>query len=255
MNVIKLFMALIFSVALLSSCSKEEVSSNQFNTKTKTSAYLSGVDGDEDESASPEEDCFNFVYPVTILFPDGTDASVADDEELETAIDSWYDANEEAEEDPTLQFPVDVTLPDGSNQSIADEAEFEVLIDSCEENEEGEDDEEEDGEGEDGEDEGESEDCEDEMLELCFEFVYPIELILSDSTSVSINSLEELLEAINTDEEEEEEGDDEEDQDEEEDGEEEDGEEVEISFEYPVSVVLEDGSEQDITSDEEFHSY
>ncbi len=94
-----------------------------------------GEDEDEDEDDGEGEFaelCFDFTYPVTIIFPDGSTATVNSDEEGEMAIDNYYDLNLDEEEDPTLDYPVDVTLENGSIQTLNSDEDFDILEEGCE---------------------------------------------------------------------------------------------------------------------------
>ena len=116
--------------------------------------------GDEDDW----NECFSFVYPITIVLPDATNVEVNNDDELITAIDNWYDANPNNDEDPTLIFPVNVLLEaDGSSLTINDQDELEDLFEICDEYHE----------------------------DNCFTFHWPISLQFPDSSIVEINSFEE----------------------------------------------------------------
>lgn len=108
--------------------------------------------------------CFSFVYPVTLVFPNNSTQSVSTDDELLDAVEDWYDAHPNSDEDPTLQFPVDVILEaDGSTLAINDDDELEDLFDACD----------------------------DYNAEDCFTFVFPLEIMFPDSSIVAINSLDE----------------------------------------------------------------
>ena len=61
--------------------------------------------------------CFDLVLPVTYVMPDGSTITVSsDDEDDWVQLKSWYDANPNSEEKPTLQYPVDILFEtrDGS---------------------------------------------------------------------------------------------------------------------------------------------
>ena len=68
--------------------------------------------------------CYQLVYPVTIAFPDGSTQEVADREEGREALEAWWEANPEVEEDPSLLFPFDIRLRNGDTVTIDDEDEL-----------------------------------------------------------------------------------------------------------------------------------
>ena len=119
----------------------------------------------EDEEYEEEwGDCFTFVYPLDIVFPDATTQTVNSDDELVTAIENWYDANPNSDQDPTLAYPISVVLEDTQETiEINSDEELEDLFDACFEYE----------------------------YEECFTFVFPLTIQFPDGTTAEINSLEE----------------------------------------------------------------
>ncbi len=168
-----LFFALSFVLVAglaFSSCNKDEMTSLELNYQTP-------------EDSTFFADCFSIVYPIELNFPDGTSTSIDSDEALESAIGTWYETQGEDAEDPVPTFPVEVLLEDGSTQTINNELELEELWDQCY--------------PDDGYDDHYGDDCFDEIDFLdCFEITYPIQLVGMDSTLISINSDEELEQAL-----------------------------------------------------------
>ncbi|MFK8008187.1 MAG: hypothetical protein AB8H03_17655 [Saprospiraceae bacterium] len=109
-------------------------------------------------------ECFSFVYPFTVVLPDGTNTEVNTDEELISAIDDWYDANPNSDDDPTLIYPVNVLLAiDGSSLIINNDDELENLFDACAE----------------------------QIDNDCFTINFPISIQFPDGEIVAINSIAE----------------------------------------------------------------
>ena len=219
-------LVLIFS---LSSCDKEE---EMYEGSENFTQQQTGEDGTETELY--DEDCFSFVFPIQVQFDDETTVEILNEEEL-------YQLEEDLEDGgtpyPSLVFPVEIILDDDSQQTIGSETEFQEIIESCESSDtDGEDEDEDYGDEEDEdeeEDEHEEEDQEDECDEnwedyLCFDFVYPIEISVESQETTTIGDREELLQFL-------------EDMD----------WELEIIISYPVSVVLEDGTEVEVLDDEQ----
>lgn len=50
--------------------------------------------------------CIKLVYPITYTMPDGTSIT-GEEEAIEIAMKSWYEANSTSEEKPSLVYPVD----------------------------------------------------------------------------------------------------------------------------------------------------
>jgi len=90
----------------------------------------SGRDDDRDR------ECFELVYPVTYLMPDGSTITVENDEDWDP-IKDWYDANPESEERPTLEYPVDIVYETNEGDftvTINNEEEMEAAKDECRDN-------------------------------------------------------------------------------------------------------------------------
>ena len=200
---------------------QEEVNPTDVNpTDVNQGGFLGLVgarnqEGSNSESGTAtEEDCFTLNYPITILFPDGSTQQVNNDEELDALIEMWFVNNEGAEAYPEIQFPIAVTLADGSTQTIDDDDALCDLFYECY--------------GGDEDEEGEEEEEEDE--EDCFDLVYPITITGPDG-DVTINNDDELdafFENL--------------------------AEEVEITFVYPIDVVLEDSTSVTLNNDGELEA-
>lgn len=130
-------------------------------------AICNGVTDFEECDDYDEDDwneCFSFVYPLTIVLPGGTNTEVNNDDELISAIDDWYDANPNSNDDPTLIYPVNVLLStDGSSLTINNDDELDDLFESCEDIDEDD----------------------------CFTINWPISIQFPDSSIVEINSFQE----------------------------------------------------------------
>jgi len=82
----------------------------------------------------PVERCFELVYPVTVVFPDGSTAEAAEREAFGQILRDWAAENPDAEDRPGLEFPYEVTLAAGSVATINDEDELAALLSDCREN-------------------------------------------------------------------------------------------------------------------------
>ena len=181
--------------------------------------------GDWDRDEDSDRGCFNLVYPITYLMPDGTELMVTEDTESGWSdVKAWYEANPDSDQKPELQYPVDIIFEteDGEETlTINDEEEMIEAKERCRGYEEGEEWDEEDEEG------------------SCFEFDYPITYIMPDGTEISITSEEDTdgWMAIrnwyinNPDTEE------------------------EPSLQYPVDVILDDDVVMTINSDSEMSEF
>ena len=122
---------------------------------------------------SKEIECFELVFPVTFIMPDGSTVTVeTDDDAGWQEVKDWYDANSDSEERPTLQFPVDITYDTEEGDTtftVNDDEEMEYLKRECRE-EWGNDNWEED--------------------EECYEYVLPISFTMPDGTTITIENEE-----------------------------------------------------------------
>ena len=96
------------------------------NNEDEMAEVKEGCDDEWDE-----EICFELALPLTFIMPDGTAITGNTEEELDEAIDAWYEANPNDEE-PELQFPVDIIYPDSDVPlTINSEEEMNEAIENC----------------------------------------------------------------------------------------------------------------------------
>jgi len=112
-------------------------------------------------------DCFEIVYPVTYIMPDGSTITVTiDDEDGWAELKDWYEYNSDSEERPAIQYPVDILIrtEDGETTvTINNQEEMAAAKEEC--REEWNDDETEDG---------------------CFDLVLPVTYLMPDGTTITI---------------------------------------------------------------------
>jgi len=75
--------------------------------------------------------CFKPVFPLTINFPDGSSATVADKDEAKAAKDAYKAANPDAEGRPTIAMPFDAQLKDSTIVTITSEEDLAALRETC----------------------------------------------------------------------------------------------------------------------------
>jgi len=76
--------------------------------------------------------CFSLQYPVTVNLPGTGEQAVASEEELRAAIRAWREANPgPADERPSLVMPYTVIFDDGSTLLIDEAADLETLRETC----------------------------------------------------------------------------------------------------------------------------
>lgn len=133
--------------AVFFSCQKEEI--------------IDDADLKNANQETNKESCFDFVYPITYIMPDGTTITGNSKEEITIAMKRWYNANPGAEERPTLQYPVEINFK-GRILTINNDREM-LRIKKA---------------------------CNDERP--CFVFVYPITYILPDGSTITGNNKKEI---------------------------------------------------------------
>lgn len=89
---------------------------------------------EEDPEGEEDEECFDYVLPVTFVMPDGSTITV-EDEGGWFLLRRWYEENGESEEEPGLQYPVDIvyeTEEGNSTVTINNDEEMEEAYQNCE---------------------------------------------------------------------------------------------------------------------------
>jgi len=179
------------------------------------------------------EDCFEFQYPVTVLFPDGTTQVANSDDDLYMIEDTFYREDTDEMEDLSFVYPISIILDDGTEKMIENDDALDRTFDACEKH-----DCDDDGRG--GDRDG---DRGDHDKERCFEVIFPITIVLADGTEESIESKRDLRKLVKSLDEEEEDEDGREDED-----------EKPFSIVFPIEVMLEDESVTSVDSEEAFET-
>jgi HKD family nuclease len=135
-------------------------------TNKKDIEWLEEYCYEKDSEKDYDEKCFEFVYPISFILPDGSEVTINNDEDW-NQIDLWYEENKDAEEEPEIIYPFDVVI-DEDVKTITNKKDIEWLEEYCYEK-----------------------DSEKDYDEKCFEFVYPISFILPDGSEVIINTDED----------------------------------------------------------------
>lgn len=233
------FMALVGAGLFITSCSDEADSAVDIETTenfVNQSVYSLQTEGNVGKLG-----CFEFVFPVSIVYPDGTTESVDDYEALRATIKAWFEANAESlglsEKDstrrrghgyladipwdmlPTLDFPVDILTDSAEIVTVEDREQLAELKKMCRKDFYG-------NRGRHGHGKGDK----------CFSLVYPLTLVLPDGSTITgddrkaIKSQLREWKAANPDTEE------------------------RPAIQFPVTVELEDESTQEVASQEELEA-
>ena len=121
--------------------------------------------------------CFEVVFPITFLMPDGSTIEVeTDDEEGWSDLKLWYEENDDAEQRPILQYPVGIiyeTEEGDSTVTLNNDGEMETAKEECRE---------------DWSESGEWDEDGDWDEEECFNWIYPITFLMPDGASMTLEN-------------------------------------------------------------------
>ena len=163
--------SMVFPITIIT---YEGVTKTISSEEEMSDAYRGCSGRDRERDWDRERDCFELVYPVTYVLPDGSTIDISDEEDEAgwESLKSWYEANPESEERPSLQYPVDIVYAseeseDGETVTINSEDEMMVAKEECREMW--------------GEEDWEEE-------EECYAFVYPISFLMPDGSTIEISS-------------------------------------------------------------------
>jgi len=76
--------------------------------------------------------CFDFIYPITYIMPDGSTITGNNGKEIKRAMKRWYEANPGSKERPALQYPVEIKFRDGTISTIHNKEEMRRAKAGCE---------------------------------------------------------------------------------------------------------------------------
>jgi hypothetical protein len=126
-------------------------------------------DGDGRGSGG-EEECFEYVLPVTFVMPDGSTITIENEEDW-IEIREWYLANPNVREEPVLQYPADIIFRDGITWTLNSDEDLRRAYAFCD-----------DGSG---------------GGEQCFEYVLPVTFVMPDGSTITIKDEEDWIEIRN----------------------------------------------------------
>ena len=167
-----LFSLVIGLTFLFSSCEKGETTLSDDTVEYTTQAIFEI----QERGGCGRGGCYEFIFPITIEFPDGTTAEAEDYENLRTIISEWKEANPDAEDRPSLSFPLEVLSEEGEVITIDSRLELLRVRRACRRifgNRPHH------GRG-----------------ERCFRLVYPITVTFPDETTAIVDSRRELKIAV-----------------------------------------------------------
>ena len=126
---LKLFLPIFILAALfITSCSDEDGSISEQEVENYTEDAVFNL---QKRAKCGVRGCFEFMFPITIVFPDGAEAEVESYEELRERIKGWKEENPDAETKPALQYPLDLLTDEGEIVTVNDREELAALVKEC----------------------------------------------------------------------------------------------------------------------------
>ena len=151
-------LVMLFLALALVSCEKE-------NTLEEVENYVDeSVFVMERNAGAGKHGCFEFVFSITVILPDGNEVEVDSYDALKETIRTWKEANPDVDGRPQLGFPLDVVKEDGELVTVNSKEELIELRKECRFNN--------DRPG-------------DKPGRHCFRLQYPVDLELPDGTIVT----------------------------------------------------------------------
>ena len=119
---------LVFLTLFFASCEKEDVVHS--NDLDQDDTVVLALHSSDPEHPHPSR-CFQFVYPLSVAFPDGSSATVNSGQELKEALRTWRMDNPDSEERPSFEYPLEVEFSNGETAFVENAQELADLRDDC----------------------------------------------------------------------------------------------------------------------------
>jgi hypothetical protein len=125
-RILKITALLFFAATLFVACDKE-ATTDSFGEIETQEAFMQM----EEAGHLGCNGCFQLVFPVTLVFEDGTTAAVDSRIAIRQAIRAWIQDNGRPTQRPQFAYPFGVTLRDGTVQTIASDEDLRELVQGC----------------------------------------------------------------------------------------------------------------------------
>jgi len=178
------FIALLMLFSLFNTACKKDIETKDY-TQIEESASIESIlnslkvgPSQDQNSHNPEQTqnaidqylCFEFSYPFSLMYNDGTTQIIANDTEFSNAIVNQTNTHYIID----FVYPFEVILENGTTQTIHNDLEFSDLINSCQTI---------------------SPNGPVPTMAYCFDFIYPITLVYNDGTTLVVNNDQEFDDA------------------------------------------------------------
>lgn len=128
-NLVKFQWLLILVMGLfMASCSESNDATDEANAETYAEETVFRT---QESTNLGRFGCYELVFPVTIIFSDGTTADVDSYETFKAAVKAWKINNPRVRTRPSLEFPYDIINADGEFITVDDLAEQRELKMAC----------------------------------------------------------------------------------------------------------------------------
>lgn len=118
------FAMMLFTISF-TACTKDD-------STTETENFVNtALDEICSETRTGKNGCFEIIFPVTVVFADSTTQEVASYAEMKAAFKAWRENNPEVKGRPKIQFPYSVTTEDGTIVEITSAEDLRALIAGC----------------------------------------------------------------------------------------------------------------------------
>lgn len=121
--------SMLFAIVLFTACQKEDlVVSENYTPEDSVAMDVQGHEGLRDSS----DRCFELIFPITLVYPNGTTKSIGSVDSFKIAIKAWHQANPGKNGGrPQIQLPFSVKQKDGTVVTIATDADRKSLVETC----------------------------------------------------------------------------------------------------------------------------
>ncbi len=160
---IKYLFSLSFLLAIgfmFTACEEEVAITESVDNFVNNSVYAM-----HERAGVGKKGCFEFVYPISITFPDGSVAEIDSLRDLKMTIRAWKEDNPDATGRPELNFPLDIVTQDGEVITVDDSDELKELKRECK--------------GRFGGPHGPN-------LRDCFDLAFPVTILFPDGTTAEV---------------------------------------------------------------------
>ncbi|MEO1517881.1 MAG: hypothetical protein AAFV95_22865 [Bacteroidota bacterium] len=128
------WMLIVALLSVLTACNKDD---NLTDTLSETQEVANLEYADQavyriqESSNTGKFGCYEFIFPITVSFADGTSLTANSYEELKEGVKEWKEANPDATDRPNLEFPIEVTSEDGEIITVNDQDALKELRLAC----------------------------------------------------------------------------------------------------------------------------